>query len=180
MPDLKKDKEEVAVWARGLLDGGQFVVLDTETTGLDGSAEIIQIGIIDHEGNAVMDTLCRPKGPIPPEAAAVHGITDEQCAAAPSFSEVYQTLCQALDGKIVVIYNLAYDRRLLAQTCALYGLEMPKAAAWQCAMLAYAQWYGSWNQYRGSYRWMPLTGGDHTALGDVRATYRLLQEMAGG
>ena len=41
-----------------------FVVLDTETTGLDSRAEIVEISIIDKHGNTLFDSLIKPKNPI--------------------------------------------------------------------------------------------------------------------
>lgn len=52
------------------------LILDTETTGLDGDAEVVELAVIDCAGSVPLDTLVRPIGPIPVEAAAIHGITD--------------------------------------------------------------------------------------------------------
>ena len=38
--------------------------LDTETTGLDGQAEICELSVIDAGGSVLMDTLIRPLQPI--------------------------------------------------------------------------------------------------------------------
>lgn len=45
-------------------------------------------------------------------------------------------------------------------------------------MLKYAQWYGEYSEYWGDYKWQPLPGGDHTALGDSLAALECLKEMA--
>jgi hypothetical protein len=50
------------------------VGLGTETTGIDGDAEVIEIAIIDIRGYVLLDTLIRPQGDIPAEATAIHGI----------------------------------------------------------------------------------------------------------
>jgi DNA polymerase-3 subunit epsilon len=42
----------------------------------------------------------------------------------------------------------------------------------------YAQFVGDWNEYHGNYKWQRLPGGDHSALGDCRATLAVLKEMA--
>jgi DNA polymerase-3 subunit epsilon len=43
----------------------------------------------------------------------------------------------------------------------------------------YSQWIGDWNDYHGNYKWQRLPGGDHSALGDCRATLAVLKQMAG-
>ncbi|NJO78661.1 MAG: hypothetical protein HC827_09085 [Cyanobacteria bacterium RM1_2_2] len=42
----------------------------------------------------------------------------------------------------------------------------------------YSQWVGEWNELHGDYRWQKLPSGDHSALGDCRATLTIIQEMA--
>jgi DNA polymerase III epsilon subunit-like protein len=42
-----------------------FVVLDTETTGLDKRAEIVELSIIDKHGNTLFDSLIKLKVAFP-------------------------------------------------------------------------------------------------------------------
>lgn len=51
-----------------------------------------------------------------------------------------------------MIYNADYDLRLMAQTSELYGITPIETEA-GCAMLAYAEFYGEWND---SKRNLPL------------------------
>jgi DNA polymerase-3 subunit epsilon len=46
-------------------------------------------------------------------------------------------------------------------------------------MRAFAAYVGEPSK-RGGYRSQKLPGGDHTAIGDARATLRLIERMAGG
>jgi DNA polymerase-3 subunit epsilon len=45
-------------------------------------------------------------------------------------------------------------------------------------MLKYAEFVGEWNDYHGNYRYQKLPGGDHTAVGDCRATLKVIKKMA--
>jgi DNA polymerase-3 subunit epsilon len=176
---FERDREEAANWARRHLeDPDGWALFDTETTGLFG-AEIVQIGLLAGDGSVLMDKLCKPSVPIPPDATRVHGISDEHVALAPCFRELHQEFCEAVGERVLVVYNVGYDRGVLTQTCELYGLPIPAFSGWECAMRMYAQWWGEWNSSRGDYRWQKLQGGDHSAIGDCRATYRLMQRMAG-
>jgi DNA polymerase III epsilon subunit-like protein len=165
--------------------GGGWVILDTETTGLDGLAEVVQIGVLSPTGEPLLDTLVRPTRPIPPDATAIHGITNAAVAAAPSYPLVHPHLEAALRGKMVITYNANYDARLLRQTALLH--RMPAIAAmWQCAMERYAAYAGRWSDRHGHFMWQPLPRSGtrrfatHQALDDCRATLDLIQRMASG
>lgn len=182
------DQEQASVMASNWLLNCH--ILDTETTGLDDKAEIVEISIIDQLGNVVFDSLVKPLQPIPAEATAIHGITNDMVATAPSWADIHDDVCRIVSNTPLVIYNADYDMRLMAQTAAFYGLQPVAATAGvHCAMLAYAEFYGDWNDYKGSYRWQRLTnaaaqqgvvtdGQAHRALADVMMTLGVLQAMA--
>jgi DNA polymerase-3 subunit epsilon len=173
------DREKATFWARSLLDRGDWVILDTETTGISAGDEIVQIAVLSSQEEVLLNTLVRPTQPIPPQATAIHGITDVEVADAPPFPEVFERLQEITKGKTVVIYNAQFDLRLIRQTLSRHGafscgLDDDQA---ECAMLQYAAWFGEvWSD--GGYKWQKLRGGDHTALGDCRATLALIRTMA--
>ncbi|WKZ38385.1 MAG: 3'-5' exonuclease [Anaerolineales bacterium] len=180
----EKARLESILWARGLLEapGENWLILDTETTGLGQDDEIVQIGAIDGGGKVLMDNLfCAPSKRIPPEATAVHHITDDMVKGAPNFFERYKELAWIVEGRILVIYNKAYDTRMIAQSIARFSTTIPLTPQrWECAMLRYADFVGDWNEYYQNFRWPMLTGGDHSALGDCFATLEVIRKMAGG
>ena len=56
-----QDKDGAINIAREILKHKEdYVILDTETTGLGDSDVIIQISIIDLDGNVLMDSLIKP------------------------------------------------------------------------------------------------------------------------
>lgn len=163
-------------------------ILDTETTGLDGKAEIVEISIIDQDGRVVFDSLVKPIQSIPAEATAIHGITNDMVAMAPSWAAIHKQVAKIVTSKPLVIYNADYDLRLMAQTSELYGITPIETEA-GCAMLAYAEFYGEWNDSKGTYRWQKLTnaaaqqgvvidGKAHRALADVQMTLGVIKAMA--
>jgi DNA polymerase III subunit epsilon len=169
-------------WAKDILaiPADQLLILDTETTGLDNTAEIVQLSIIDGAGDVVINTFVHPTRPIPPEATAIHHITNQDVAVAPKWETVFTLLQKIVEGKTLVIYNKDYDLRLIKQSSIAAGISFPVIGCKdvQCAMQAYSEFVGEWNDYRGSFRWQKLTGGDHSALGDCRATLDLIRKMA--
>ncbi len=104
-----------------LRNGALF--LDTETTGVDESAEIIEIAVINNDGGLVYESLIRPKVLITPKLTALHGINNEMVAEAPEFWEVYNDLCSKLDGRLIIAYGADFDARMFRQTCELYDLK---------------------------------------------------------
>jgi DNA polymerase-3 subunit epsilon len=149
---------------------------------LHGNAEVVQIAIIDVTGAELLNTFCKPIRPIPHDATHIHGITDARVAQSPSFVELAPLLRELLSGLTCVVYNAAYDERLLEQSARAHNLtyEVPIFAAdYVCAMEMYSQWVGDWSRYHRNYRWQPLPKGDHSALGDARACLAVLKRMAG-
>lgn len=168
---------------------GNFVVLDTETTGLDDRAEIVQIAVIDPAGKVLLDTLVRPRNTIPIEAIKIHGISNVMVKDAPQWPELLKLLVPLLGNQNVITYGMEYDRRLIHQSGAMWGISntWTRDINWLCAMEWYAPVYGEWNEYRGNYKWQKLTSAcayegvevsrAHSALGDCRMTLALLQSV---
>ncbi|MDG9666745.1 3'-5' exonuclease [Hahella sp. CR1] len=169
------------------LTSSRVVVLDTETTGLDDQAEVIEISVMDMRGNVLFDQLVRPLNPVPPEATEIHGVTNESLADKPNFPDVYISLWRAIGGKTVVAYNADFDRRLLKQTCAAYRLPMIEAD-WQCAMNAYARYWKEPDVKRDGYRRQSLAKaaaqmgievyGAHRAVADCFTTVEVIRAVA--
>jgi DNA polymerase-3 subunit epsilon len=174
------DRRKSIEWSRALLAApSQWVVLDTETTGLGLTDEVIQVAVVAPDGSALLDSLVRPasRGDIPAQASAIHHITIEMLIGAPTFAQLAPTLEAAVAGKRIVAYNAEYDRRLLRQTALLSGGRAPQAP-WECAMIAYSRFVGEWDSHKNDYRFQRLPSGDHSAAGDCRATLKLIEQMA--
>jgi DNA polymerase III subunit epsilon len=82
------DKEAATQWARQLLTREDWVILDTETTGLH-NAEVVDIAIVNPKGEPIVDTLVCPTLSIPQEVSDIHGLFDADVADAPTFPEIY-------------------------------------------------------------------------------------------
>ncbi len=157
----------------------RFVILDTETTGIGRNDEIIQIGIIDLDGNTLLNQNIRPqkRKAIPKDATNVHGLTMDELINCPVFSELKDILKQTIGHRGIIAYNAEFDLRLYKQSYKVSGGFFPNGN-WHCAMREYAQFVGEWDDYHGNYRWHKLESGDHTAIGDCLATLAIIQQMA--
>jgi DNA polymerase-3 subunit epsilon len=175
-----KDQRASIDWARRVLaKKDRFVILDTETTGLGRNDEIIQIGIIDLDGDTLLNQNIRPqkKKSIPRDATNIHGLTMAELVNCPTFPELKDVMKQAIRRKDIITYNAEFDLRLYKQSYKVSGGFLPNGN-WHCAMLRYAQFVGEWDDYHQHYRWHKLKSGDHTAIGDCLATLAIIREMA--
>jgi DNA polymerase-3 subunit epsilon len=96
------------------------VFIDLETTGINVSTDrIVELSLlkISPDGKEEwMTTRVNPEMSIPPKAAAIHGITDEDVAGAPSFREIAKTLAAFLEGCDLAGYNsIKFDIPVLAE-----------------------------------------------------------------
>lgn len=172
---LNSEKQAAIEWAAGVLVDKGVIILDTETTGLEG--EIIELSIIDTSGNVLFDSLIRPIEPIPADATRIHGITNEDVIDAPTWLEAWPVIsCLLKSASRVVIYNADFDIARMAFSCVLSDLNWSKEFQAQCAMEEYARWYGEYSDHHGSFRWQRLNGG-HRALGDCQATLEKIKAM---
>lgn len=175
---------------KAMIRDEHFVVLDTETTGLE-RGEIVQIAIVEKGGNVILNTLVKPVEPIPPDATRIHGITDEMVKDAPTWEQVRRDVFYAIAGRHCVVYNAVYDRKMMHQSAERRGmvkLDWKEYAAFWCAMEAFAEVFGDWNDYRGNYRWQKLSTAAahygiaqkdaHTALDDALTTLAVCKAMA--
>lgn len=167
-----------------------FVVLDTETTGLNRGSEIVQIAIINGSRTPLLDTLVKPTRDINPDATRIHGIKTTDCAKSPPWAELVPTIKEIIAGKDVIVYNAQYDRKMFHfsdELSMLAHIEWKEIAAWHCAMEMFAEWYGEINEYYQSYRWKTLTFATehlrlsvqdaHSALGDTLMTLAVIRKL---
>ncbi|EHB4415048.1 3'-5' exonuclease, partial [Escherichia coli] len=82
--------------------------LDTETTGLDNTAEALEIGLTDAAGQVVFETRLKPTVAIGAQAAAVHGISKQALCGAPSWTDVARQLRHAIGDRPVIIFNARF------------------------------------------------------------------------
>lgn len=103
------------------LSSDDFVVLDTETTGLDSKAEAVQIGICDFYGNKLFLENLRPVNPVSEEVSKIHGIRNEDLENCRTIRFYWDFICgRFINGRVVVGYNVLYDLRILMQSASVH------------------------------------------------------------
>lgn len=181
-------RQQTILQARAALERHP-VYLDTETTGLEDTAEIVDICILDDAGRTLIDSLVRPTQPIPAQASAVHGITNAMVSTAPTWPELWPQIKTALEGRTIATYNADYDQRLMRQSHKRHRLPWDlEGVEFFCIMKLYAQFRGNWDSYRGTYKWHKLEAAgqqcqlslpnSHRALADTQLARAVLLHMA--
>jgi DNA polymerase III subunit epsilon len=106
---------------------------DLETTGTRiGKDRIVQIGIVRLLPDGTREnyqTLVNPQIPIPPEATAVHGITDAMVAGAPTLDAVAREVLVELAGCDLSGFNvMRFDIPFLTEELHRVGYEWNTAS----------------------------------------------------
>jgi DNA polymerase III subunit epsilon len=149
-----------------------FVVLDTETTDLNG--EIIEISIIDRHENILFNSLVKPKNPISKEAFSIHRISDNMVSNAQTWPEIYPEVIKILRDKLILIFNDEFDRQMIYNSCSAWELENPVLLT-ECVMRRYAGYYNL-------ERWVSLQNASgeivsHRSLEDCFSTLKVIKAV---
>ena len=165
----------------GLLEP-DFVVIDTETTGLKvGGDELIEIAAAIMNGPEVVDTFqtfVNPGAPIPELIVELTSITDGDVAGAPGPDEAVAMLEEFVGQRMLVAHNASFDHAFVSahaspastlsdrecwiDTLGLSRIAFPRLRAHDQATLSDA--FG-------------VDRGNHRAIGDVLALSKLWRIM---
>lgn len=102
-----------------MADTVREIVLDTETTGFkpDEGHRLVEIGCVELVNHVAtggkFHAYINPMRPVPPEASAVHGLTDEFLADKPLFTEVVGEFLEFIGDAPLVIHNASFDMAFL-------------------------------------------------------------------
>jgi|SRR3989344_2384636 len=106
-----------------------IIFLDIETTGLNYKRDkIIDMSLIKLHTDGreeVMSILVNPEIPIPSEATAIHGITNEDVADKPPFAAHAEALVKFIEECILAGFNIDnFDLPLLKEELKRAGIEL--------------------------------------------------------
>lgn len=104
------------------------IYYDTETTGLKPDKDrIIEIAAYDPERKLRFEKFVNPGCPIPSEATAIHHITNDMVASAPSFAQVGSEFIEFCNGDVILIAhnNDNFDIHFLRNEFQRSTLPMP-------------------------------------------------------
>jgi DNA polymerase III subunit epsilon len=155
----------------------RYIIFDTETTGIDANKQAVEVAMleVDQDLNVLGEasSLIRPTCPIGAEAAAVHGITEEMLADAPTIEQwVDMTFGGPLEGRIALIgHRIGFDRPLFAPIGQV-------AHELDTLELCWVHVHGLPNRKLDTLKehlQLPGGGESHRAMADVITCHQLLQ-----
>ncbi len=108
----------------------KFVAFDLETTGTNPrEGMIVEIGAVLFDGDRAVKgfgTLVDPGVPIPPDASAVNGITDEMVRGKPRIDAVLGGFADFCGTLPLVAHNAPFDYKFLLEDVKLHRAAAPK------------------------------------------------------
>lgn len=166
------------------LEDPDGIVVDTETTGLEDDDEIVQISVLDMNGNILFNQYLQPIfKEMNPDAVAVNGISPEMLIDCPTWPEVWPEIEAALAGKNMVAHSAGFDERMIVNSNKRYGLPSPPWKSVRCTNKLVLPIYGQPGDTRVSLvnacaaAGVP-GGGKHAGVGDALDVISLLRGLS--
>jgi DNA polymerase-3 subunit epsilon len=160
-----------------------LVFFDLETTGTNiVSDRIVEISYLKVMPNGDEDAKTRrinPEMPIPPEAAAIHGIKDEDVKESPTFKLIAKSLANQIEGCDLAGYNSnRFDIPLLAEEFlrAEVDIDLMKRKFVDVQTIFHKKEQRTLSAAYKFYCNMDLENA-HTAEADTKATYEILKSQ---
>ena len=166
------------------------LIYDVETTGLSSySDEILQLSIIDDDGNVLFNEYIKPVHKKKwDKAMKVHGISPakvSECHTIDFYTDKIKAIFDNYE-RIVGYNNINFDNGFLERI----GIDFSNKIQYD-VMLEFAEIYGKWNDFYGDYKWQKLDTcaayydfdwstikeGAHNSLGDCYATLHCFKKM---
>ena len=163
-----------------------MIIFDVETTGVDVNTDrVIELAAIKANpltGSERLVMRFNPGRPVPDEAIAVHGITNEALLGEPDFASSAVEILRFMSGAdIYAGYNVNFDLAMLAAEFARVGLDWPPIGA---TVLDAYKIYASHqprtldNAFRHYIGQEPDEEQRHSAIYDVQCTVDVLLQQA--
>lgn len=109
--------------AFGIENNDEYLLFDTETTGLNEDDEIIEMGAVSLRGEVLISNRFCPTKEVSPGAMKCNHLSKEILKDEPCFKDKWPELLKIFEGKKIIAHNGDFDKRILGQTLRRYGFE---------------------------------------------------------
>lgn len=162
----------------------RYLVLDSETTGVDEDDKVVEIGWVevDEDFNIIdqRESLIDPQRVIAPEASAVHGLVLDDLQDSPTIEEYFGLDDPACYGKplsdpvVIIGHRVSFDTRFLKPYITNIVQEL-------CTL----RWFRRLYPDSGNHQLqtaifaldLPRSEGAHRVMGDVMSAYHLCRHI---
>jgi DNA polymerase-3 subunit epsilon len=168
------------------LDSLEYVVFDSETTGLHPSRgdALVSLSAVrvrrgKVSGGGDFHSLVNPGIRIPRESIRFHGITDDMVVDAPDAGTVLRQFVEYIGDAVLVAHNAAFDKKFLDIAADRFHLPQVENPILDTLFLS----YGIHKEFQGhnldaiAERLGITIEGRHTSLGDARATAEIFLRL---
>lgn len=172
----KIEKRNAAIeWARDVLaNKDKYLILDTETTGLDDDDVLVHFAAMNLDRNMLVDSPVRPthKKRIHPTAKEMHGFSIKDLKTAPIFEKVLESFMPHYEGRKILSYYARFHYRMIDHTIEQDGIARHSLFILDfiCIQEKYEDFYGR--------TYLAMPGRDNTGVGDCNAALDVIEEMA--
>lgn len=160
-----------------------LVFFDLETTGINITKDrIVEISLLKVHPNGKEEVKSRrinPEMPIPPQATAIHGITDDDVKDCPTFKQVAKSLADQLEGCDLAGFNSSrFDVPMLSEEFLRAGVDfdMSKRKFVDVQIIFHKK---EQRTLEAAYRFYcdKQLENAHSAEADTKATYEVLKSQ---
>lgn len=183
--EIQKIEEKEKLENIKKLVSGRVIALDTETTGLTPSDEVLQLSVINEQGKKVFSEYFKPEHTKSWEGAMkFNHITPKSLEDKKPIS-AYKTQIETIlkEARAVVGYNTGFDMTMLGQN----GIDFPNEKKYVDLMMPFAKVYGKTDDKGNPKRQKLIVCADyygfkqdgawHDAMGDTEATIHCYRKM---
>lgn len=160
-----------------------LVFFDLETTGINISKDrIVEISLLKVHPNGKEEVKTRrinPEMPIPPQATAIHGITDEDVKDCPTFRQVAKSLADILEGCDIAGFNSSrFDVPMLSEEFLRAGVDFdPSRRKFVDVQIIFHKKEPRTLEAAYKFYCDKVLDNAHSAEADTRATYEVLKSQ---
>lgn len=158
----------------------QWVVLDTETTGLSERSRLVEFACerLAEDGRCLESYASLVAAGRRPGPTRVHGIIESDLRGAPTFREIAADIARLLRGAIPVAHNLRFDWSVLRAEFARVQVVLPILPRGVCTATLTRTFSGGRSRLGDACRQLGIDRSrPHEAAADVVATRRVFLEL---
>lgn len=105
------------------LNNTDYLIIDTETTGLQKDDEVIELALIDFSGQEIYHSMFEPQKEVHWAATKKSKLTKKKLISNPKFHDEWSKIKLLIGNKKLIAHNVDFDYQSIKQTLVRYDLD---------------------------------------------------------